>query len=159
MSRRDDFVTLIQTLALSARPNVPTMLDAMTLAMALPEEAIPANLRESAVAFWDHVVFRKAEPDWLATHREGKVAREQAERERVTISLNRDGDCDAWWLQAEACASGIPRSCLEIVTGRVESLRVPRRDAELFRDWGRSVPGWEESSPPFHFRDAAGREV
>ena len=158
MSKRTDFVTILQTTVLYLRPKLEIGLDLICEAMALPEEAIPENLRKAAMDLWEHFVNRKPSPEWLTRYREEKADQEKADKDVVQIELNRMADADLWWMSAEACADTMPKQCRSIVCERnVILLRVPRAVAEHFRDWGAGIPGWD--ARPFSFFDVEGKQI
>jgi len=158
MSKRGDFVTILQTTVLFLRPKLETGLDIISEAMKLPEEAIPSDLRKAAMEMWEHFVNRKAPPEWLALHREQAQEQERANKDLVTIAVNPVDDADAWWMHAEACSDSMPKQCIDLVCGRgVRSIAVPRHIAEHFRDWAAGIPGWEYR--PFVFSDAKGSPI
>lgn len=157
MRRRDDFLLILQTIVLYLRPRLEVGLEIMYVAMSLPEEAIPTNLREGAQELWEHYVNRKPIPGWLAEYREQKLAQEKASKDLVTIRLNPEADAQQWWMLAEGCSDTMPKACIPIVCGRgVEAIEVPRADAEHFRDWGRGIPGWDANGIPFLFLNKDG---
>ncbi len=104
----------------------------------LPED--PAQAALDFVDYWSSAPRQR--PKWLEDW-------EEERRNRVCISLNRATDARAWWMQAESLAEGLPPSCRDIVCERVEHIVVSGADADAFKSWGESIPGWEDA--PFLF--------
>jgi hypothetical protein len=155
MSKKSNFVTILQTTVLYLRPKLEIGLDLICEGMSLPEETIPGDYRKAAMELWEHFVNRKPPPDWFAVHREQVKEQERANKDLVTIAVNSVDDADAWWMHAEACSDSMPKQCIDLVCGRgVRSIAVPRHIAEHFRDWAAGIPGWEYR--PFCFFDAKG---
>lgn len=158
MSRRDDFLLLLQTLVLQLRPTIKIGLNVMVEAMKLPNEAIPEDVGKAAIELWEHHNNSRKVPEWLAVYRAQKAQEEYETKDAVTIRLNPESDADQWWMSAESCAESMPRQCLDIVCGRaVHSIQVPRRVALNFAEWGAGIPGWD--SAPFLFLNADGSQA
>jgi|ERR1700722_9107195 len=155
--RRYDFVTLVQTIVLHQHPPLEIAIKILETAMSLPEEAIPStHLRDAAFELWQWKMGREAPPkyiqDYEAVQREAEAEKTRA----VIIRINRDVECDPWWLMAENFSASLPKSCIDIVCGRgIEHITVSRKDAEQFRDWGEQIHGWHDG-PPFIFENADG---
>lgn len=152
MSRRDEFVSLLNIFLLKTPIHALTSMTVMVEALKIPDYAFPSDLQTNdVIAFARYVEDQsRPPPKWLVEHREN----EKVNADRVTIAINveeHDGPDtrDEWWMNAEALAEPLPKSCMPIVCDRVDSVKVSRSDAARFFEWAREVPGWSEDCPPF----------
>jgi hypothetical protein len=156
---RYDFVTLIQTIILHQRPPLEIALRILEETMALPDEAIPKDLRGAAFNIWQWQMGRADKPSFIVDYEDTARRAQEEQEQSIRIRINHDVDCQSWWMHAESLSEAMPRACRDIVCGRgVKMITVPRATAEAFRDWGSGIPGWDDG-PPFVFERIDGSPV
>jgi len=139
MSRRHDFLMLVQTRVLAALQlasyGADWAVDAFDAATEVPEDAIPIKVREAAREFADRW---PAKPAWLLEYEEGQ-RNSVLVRIAEPLALHRN-----WALGVEALGiEDAPRSVRRLLAGSTElrAIVVSRADAEEIRAWMLTIPG------------------
>jgi hypothetical protein len=78
---------------------------------------------------------------------------------QIVINCDEENNAGDWWTAALAAdKTGLPASCVGLVHGTTDRVTVSAEDAELFRAWGSSLPGWANgpsyAAEPFVFNPA-----
>ena len=66
-------------------------------------------------------------------------------KKNVTISIGTENNAEAWWIAALAAdKTGLPVSCISLISSTANSVTVSAKDSERFRAWGSALPGWAD---------------
>lgn len=155
MTRGDFFLLCVQTLVIQHVKDSEPTTRILQAAADVPEEAYGGekSLSVAALDFFRHhystAFTRPKKPEWLAAWEEGQ-------KNRVSVRVDQAMFGCEWWGRSVRDET-FPRGMEALVDGRARwrsgglAMVVSRAQAELFKAWGASFPGWDQE--PFSFSD------